>query len=561
MERHLQAQPNELSNEVDMKQTLPEIVPGPNRARIARIAFLLLFTLGASWTASAQAPTWTANDAYQAYTSYTSPEYFFDGPNTYTKWSDPNGNGDRYSIIVDQKGDKAWHTFWQEAEKIELAEDAYYWADKKKDDRLKSAYREQVNQLCQGFIDKMWPDSNFGKGTPWSDRGDPYNWHGADFKDTNYSSQHNPNAKSSGPGDWFNDDLMWAAIAFARAYQITGTKGWLEAAENQVDYVWANAQAHTNADGTVVGLLQTFCNKNGGKDGDCEPSSASPAPAVTASAPHWAPNLDAEVNFTFVIAADLLAHNTTVKSKHYQDARDAVYAWTMANLYSETSKKAKDCSQAQTKAQGHTVTCAEIFDNNNAGPFNGENGHWSKYEKSATPSDWDFTMNYGNAIQAAVRMGDKQKAQNIANYLMYGLSNPRHPYVGVYHWDASTSYNILPYYGPEQRADINGVPTLVPADYDEGSNYAGSNGIALRGVAYGLSRGALDKPTREWAQANVQAAWNNKNPDNVIWDDWAPGHITGKYRYPSVKKDYVYDSWDCSDAVAGLLTVPPHELK
>lgn len=69
-----------------------------------------------------------------------------------------------------------------------------------------------------------------------------------------------------GPGDWFNDDLMWVAIAFARAYQITGTKGWLEAAENQVDYVWANAQAQTEADGKVVGLLQTFCNKNGGKD-------------------------------------------------------------------------------------------------------------------------------------------------------------------------------------------------------------------------------------------------------------------------------------------------------
>ena len=547
-------------------KTLPEIFERSRRARFALIALLLLFALSVSRTASAQAPTWTANNAYEAYTGYTSPDpmhpsYFFLGPNTYS-WSDPNGNGKRYSIIVDQKGDKAWHTFWQEAEKIELAEDAYYWADKKKDSRLKSAYADQVNELCQGFIDKMWPDTNFGKGTPGRDKGaDPYNWHGTDFKDTNYSSQHNPNAKSSGPGDWFNDDLMWAAIAFARAYQITRTGGWLEAAENQVDYVWANAQAQTDAsdggtNGKVVALLQTFCNKNGGKDGDCDPVSASPTPSASTAAPHWAPNLDAEVNFTFVIAADLLAHNTTVKSKHYENARDAVYAWAMANLYSETSKKAKDCSQAQAKAQGHPVTCAEIFDNNNAGPFNGEDGHWSKYEKSATPSDWDFTMNYGNAIQAAVRMGDKQKAQNIANYLMYGLSNPRHPYVGVYHWDAKISYNILPYYGPEDKVVINGVSTLVPANYDEGSNYAGSNGIALRGVAYGLSRGDLDKTTLQWAQANVQAAWNNKNDDSVIWDDWTPGHITGKHRYPSVKTDYVYDSWDCSDAVAGLLTVP-----
>jgi hypothetical protein len=543
-----------------MKQTLPEILERRFRAWIALTALLLLFVLTASRTASAQAATWTANDAYQAYTGYTSPDpthpaYFFLGPNE-NSWSDPNGNGKRFAIIVDQKGGKAWHTFWQEVEKIELAEDAYYWADKKKDSRLKSFYAEQVNQLCQGFIDKMFPDTNFGKGPPWEKGGDPYNWHGTDFKDTNYSSQHNPNAKSSGPGDWFNDDLMWAAIAFARAYQITGTKGWLEAAENQVDYVWANAQAQTNADGTV-GLLQTFCNKNGGKDGDCEPSSASPMPSATAPGlTHWAPNLDAEVNFTFVIAADLLVHNTTVKSKHYEEARDAVYGWAMANLYSEGSKKAKDCSQAQTNAQKHTVICAEIFDNNNAGPFNGEDGHWSKFEKTATPSDWDFTMNYGNAIQAAVRMGHKDKAQNIANYLMYGLSNPRHPYAGVYHWDDHTSYNILPYYGPEREEVTNGVKKLVPADYDEGSNYAGSNGIALRGVAYGLSRGVLDEATLQWAQANVQAAWNNKNEDNVIWDDWTPGHITGKHKYFPKQPEYVYDSWDCSDAVAGLLTVP-----
>jgi hypothetical protein len=544
-----------------MKQKLPEILEHPHCARIALTALLLLLALSASCTASAQPPTWTANNAYQAYAAYTSHEYFFLGPDT-SNWSDPNGNGNKFSIIVDHQHGNSWVTFWQEVEKIELAEDAYYWATHHDGDRSKHA--DQVNQLCQGFIDKMWPDSNFGKGTPWSG-GDPYNWHGTDFKDTNYSSQKNPKATSSGPGDWFNDDLMWAAIAFARAYQITGKKGWLSAAENQVDYVWANAQAQTNAagdglDGTVVGLMQTFCNKNGGKDGDCKASTSPSSPSASSAPPgSWAPNLDAEVNFTFVIAADLLADNTTDKSKHYKDARNAVYAWAMAHLYSETSKKAKGCSDAQTKIQGHKVTCAEIFDNDNAGPFNGEHKYWFKYQTFATPSDWDFTMNYGNAIQAAVRMGDHQKAQNIANYLMYGLSNPRHPYAGVYKWDASTDYNILPYYGPEDDVVINGVHTKVPSDYDEGSNYAGSNGIALRGVAYGLSRGALDAKTKHWAQANVQAAWNNQNDDHVMWDDWTPGHKTGKYKYPTAKKEhdvYIYDSWDCSDAVAGLLTVP-----
>jgi hypothetical protein len=398
----------------------------------------------------------------------------------------------------------------------------------------------------------MTPPSNFGAGTP-SSGGDPYNWHGTDYTDTNYNSQGNGNP--TGPGDWFNDDLMWASIAFARAYQITGTSGWLQAAEEQVDYVWANAQAQTNAadggtDGTVVGLLQSFCNKNNGKDGDC--STTSP----------WAPNLDAEVNFTFVIAADLLANNTTVKSTHYQNARNAVYAWAIANLYTETSPQAIAC----TERSG--VTCAEIYDTNNTATFNGEHGYWSGYtvpisppsaSASSNPSSWDFTMNYGNAIQAAVRMGDYQKAQRIANYLMYGLSNPRHPYAGVYQWDANTAYCILPHYGPADNGPATMIDNCAVATnnvtYDEGDNYAGSNGIALRGVAYGLFRNALDTTTKNWAQANVQAAWNNKNADNVIWDDWTPSAVTGTKYFPK-QGAYVYDSWDCSDAVAGLLTVP-----
>jgi len=80
-----------------MKQTLPEILLHQLRARIALTALLLLLVLSASRTASAQAATWTANDAYQAYSGYTSPDpthpaYFFLGPNEYS-WSDPNGNG------------------------------------------------------------------------------------------------------------------------------------------------------------------------------------------------------------------------------------------------------------------------------------------------------------------------------------------------------------------------------------------------------------------------------------------------------------------------------------
>lgn len=528
-----------------MKRTFSEKVQSC-RARITLAALLSLLAVSASHTASAQvtaqAPTWTANDAYLAYAAYTSPDpaspkYFFLGPNPFTSWTNPFG---QYSIIVAHQGGTSWNQFWYEAEEIELAEDAYYWAVH--NGGTPDKYADQIDQLCQGFIDKMTPETYFGQGTPWGPRhGDPFNWHGANFKDTNYAPV--------GDGDRFNDDLMWAAIAFARAYQITHTLGWLTAAENQVDYVWANAQAHTNAsdggtNGSVVGLLQFFCNTNDAKYGDC-------------STKYWNPNLDAEVNFTFVIAADLLADATAAdasKSQQYKNERDAVYAWAMANLYTETSAKATACSHKSG------VTCAEIYDSNNTATFNGEDNYWYLYGTSATQSSWDFSMNYGNAIQAAVRMGDNATAQKIANYLMYGLSNPNHPYAGVYQWDATHSYCILPYYGSatyttDATNSCSGM-SMSDGNYDEGGNFAGSNGIALRGVAYGLSRGALDSNTQQWAQANVQAAWNNKNTDNVIWDDWTPTHITGKFKYPSVTSDYDYNSWDCSDAVAGLLTVP-----
>jgi hypothetical protein len=266
-----------------MKQKFPHMRQEESRVPMALTALALLFALSASRAASAQAATWTTDDALHAYDAYASQTYFFYNGRDAHHWSDPQGNGEEYSIIVDQKSDKkdekAWHTFWQEAEKIELAEDAYYRAAEKKDDELKKRYRDQVDALCQGFIDRMDPVSNFGHGAPWEPGHhieDAYDWHGSGFADTDYSSQKNPKATSSGPGDWFNDDLMWAAIAFTRAHQITGKSAWLSAAENQVDYVWANAQAQlkTKEKSTElmeVGLTQTFCNKNGGKDGDCKP--------------------------------------------------------------------------------------------------------------------------------------------------------------------------------------------------------------------------------------------------------------------------------------------------
>lgn len=506
-----------------MKTEIVELLPKKSCTWFACVALVFVFLLSETRLASAQAPTWTENNAYQAYTAYSGTNYFYTGQlstvnngQANSNYSDPTGNGENYSIFVDHQGSTTWGTFWYEAEEIEVAEDAYYWAVKNGGNSQK--YINEINDLCQGFIDDMNPTSNFGDYVPWNG-GDPYNWHGTSYSSDNYRP---------GPegGDWFNDDLMWASIAFARAYQITGTPGWLTAAEEQVNYVWVNAQAETNAPGggttggTEVGLLQSFCNKNNGKDGDCSSTDTT-----------WNPNLDAEVNFTFVIAADLLYHNTTGNTQTmYQQERDAVYKWAMDNLYSTTSTSASTCA---TKTG---LTCAEIYDSNdsaswnNYGTFNGEHGYWSG-KKTKPISTWDFSMNYGIAIQAATREGDFIAAQNIANYLMYGLSNPNHGYAQPAYSYNGNAYNILPNYGTN------------------GGNYDGSNGIALRGVGFGLSRGALNNATLLWAQANLQAAWNKKNTDNVMWNDWVD--LTPA----PINTFYIFNSWDCSDAVAGMLDI------
>jgi hypothetical protein len=451
-------------NEEHMKARRFAILYRTRGARFAICAISIVLTLTAARPAAAQAPSWTENNAFQAWAAFR--DYFYT--------AGANG-GD---IIADEKiGDEAnhWSVFWQEAEDIEVVEDAYYWAVKNGGDTSK--YVTYINNLGSGFIDNMHPTTNFGPAGCSLAAGaanpcDPLDW----------------------SGNIFNDDLMWASMAFARAYQITGNPDWLTAAEKQFNTVWNRAQAGNG------GLIQSQPHQlpNGGA---------------------WSPNLDSAINFTFVVAGYLIYNNTGDAS--YKSRADSVYAWAINNLYSTSPQHNAGTCKGQPG-----LTCAKIFDANNTGPFS----NYPNYPGTGiSPSDYSY--NYGTAIQAAVRVGgtgNDAATQAAANYLMFNMDNPFSPYAGTYN-----GFNILPNYG------------------QNGANGAGFNGIALRAVGLGLNRNGtngqpiLNSTALAWAQENLQAAWNLRNSDNVMWNDWVD----------PIPGSYTYHAWDCTDMVAGMLDI------
>jgi hypothetical protein len=540
-------------------------------------AAALVLALGTTaCPAPAQAPTWTGSNAYSAlsgfnnYFNYPSSDstltdqYLYPGEYGY---ADNTGYGHNFTVIDDyyQPTEPYFGSVYTEAEAIEIAEDEYWWSVSI--NGSKGVYTSLVNNLAQGFIDKQYTLTNFcGNNPPWSG-GDPYCWHGTDYTDISYANEQETGGNG---GDWFNDDLMWAAMAYARAYLITQNQGapvsgWLTAAREDVDFVFANAQAETNAanggtNGTEIGLLQDFCNVNRSKNGTC----------VKGDTTGWVPNMGSAPNFSFVDAAMMIgdaltANGDTTDATTYYNEASYVYAWAKANLIWTSTTPAQTCTSTMQalnlpSSLSSTSTCAEVLQSNNSGymwapgqtsytnvAYNGEGGFWNwntPPDQSCGPnpsgngtcsySGWDIVMNYGIALQAAVRMGDNTTAQEIANHLMFGISNADWPYAGTYTYGGIT-YNILPYYGTETKSP---------------NNSPGQNGIALRGVAYGLEKGVLDQLTLQWAQVNVQAAWNNANSNSVMWNNWTPGDVT-----PNLGGSYTFQSWDDGAAVAGILGI------
>ncbi len=271
--------------------------------------------------------------------------------------------------------------------------------------------------------------------------------------------------------DAFNDDLMWITIAFIRAYQATGNTTWRTDAQNIFDVVWSRARigpdgSNVNGDALHYGLGQ----KQEDSSGNVIWSGIYPT------------NPNSAVNFTCVIAGYLLYNNGC--GSGYKSDADNVWKWAavpQGHLYISTSGKVWDSTTGST----------------------------------------DYSYNYGIAIDAAVREGDRTACQNMANYLMNSFVGATYRYNGT--WNG---YNVLP-------------------NYNGNGNDEGYNGICLRGVGFAQSRGYLTSVQITWAQQNVAAAFAQMNSTTgLMWGDWQnPTPATG------------LSSWDCSAALSGMLNI------
>jgi predicted alpha-1,6-mannanase (GH76 family) len=95
-----------------------------------------------------------------------------------------------------QTGSSSPGTFWDRAEQIEMLIDAH-------DRTSSSTYLTMISELCNGFTGSY--------GTSWT------------------------------PSNTFNDDIMWAAIAFCRAYQKTGNTNFRTYAKSNFDACYTRA--------------------------------------------------------------------------------------------------------------------------------------------------------------------------------------------------------------------------------------------------------------------------------------------------------------------------------
>ena len=120
------------------------------------------------------------SDADTLFNAYNNGFYVSTGGNAYYKLDNASGTG------------PGW---WSLAEEIEMAEDTY-------NRTLATGHKDMVSALCNGFI--------ANNGTLWT-------------------------------GNAYNDDITWAVIAFARAYQITGNTTYRDRAKANFDAMYARA--------------------------------------------------------------------------------------------------------------------------------------------------------------------------------------------------------------------------------------------------------------------------------------------------------------------------------
>jgi len=217
-------------------------------SRLASLAFYLLaaliFVLGAAHSASAQAP-WTNTNTTGGWNQFQ------------TDYAYITKSGTNDTAFYSKYGSTTQEGFWGAAEELEMAEDAYEW------DKSQANYNLVV-YLVGGFR----------------------NLHGDTWTSDNY-----------------NDDIIWASLAFIRCYQITGASICLTDAENNYNAVWD--RGHDTANN---GICQVGTYTAGGACYE-----------------------DAAVNWNFATVG-IQVYNASGFTPYLTEA-NVVYAFSKANLY------------------------------------------------------------------------------------------------------------------------------------------------------------------------------------------------------------------------------------
>jgi predicted alpha-1,6-mannanase (GH76 family) len=231
---------------------MPTLFPHLSCRKLGVSSFptLLLLLFTASPAAFGQ---WAAADAQTAFSDFNNAFYF-------------NASGDDYDYRLLQ-GSTSYNGFWVQANLIEMAVDAY-------NQDPTSANQNIINQLCNGF-----------------------------------TAQYTGNWSS----DSYDDDLMWATIAFTLAAKATDNSAWLADAETNFAVVWSRGY-DTTLGGGIWWNAAAANTSSGYKN----------------SAANW----------TFVIAGNLLYQATG--NATYQTEAATIYSWAMSNLYDATTGEIYD---------------------------------------------------------------------------------------------------------------------------------------------------------------------------------------------------------------------------
>ena len=258
--------------------------------------------------ASAQ---WTSADAQSAFSDYNNAFYF-------------NSSGDNYDYRSSQ-GATSTSGFWVNAEEIELAIDAY-------NQNPTSANQTIINQLCNGFT--------------------------AEYS-SNWSS------------DSYDDDLMWATIAFTRAAHATGNSAWLADAEANFAVVWSRGYDTTFGGG--IWWNSAVENTSSGYK-------------------------NSAANWTFVIAGNLLYQATG--NATYQSEAATIFNWAFSNLYVPSTGEIYDGINGSGIQNGQysynygVAIGADTFENHSADAANAAN-YLMKNLSGETVGGYNILPNYG----------------------------------------------------------------------------------------------------------------------------------------------------------------------